>query len=104
MAADTSVVAFAVHGGILIDQLAAAFGRVLVADELIVDARAAVLSTSLPASGHAIYDPVLGQVRLSEATSESEQIHDRLGYLLDTFRGLARRAERENQHILERTG
>ena len=87
VAVDTSVVAFAVHGGILIDQLAATFGRVLVADELIVDARAAILSTSLPIAGHMNYDPVLGQVRLSEATSESEQIRDRLEYLLDTFRG-----------------
>ena len=84
---DTSVVAFAIHGGILIDQLAATFGRVLVADELTVDARAAVLSTSLPVAAHVIYDPVLGRVRLSEANKEIEQIRDRLGYLLDTFRG-----------------
>lgn len=87
VAVDTSVVAFAVHGGILVDQLAAIFGRVLVADELIVDARAAALSTSLPAAGQMVYDPVLGHVRLSEAPSESEQIRSRLGYLLNTFRG-----------------
>ena len=73
VAADTSVVAFAVHGGILIDQLAATFGRVLVADRLAVphSARRREVTFHLlrdfPTTGGLNRDPSLGHCDLGRS-------------------------------------
>ena len=87
VAVDTSVVAFAIHGEVAVAELASVFKRVLVADELTADARAATLSASMPVAAHAIHDPVLGGVRLAEEGHRRDQLGDSLTRLLQTLQG-----------------
>ena len=84
---DTSVVAFAIHGEVAVDVLASVFKRVLVADELAADARAATLSASTPVAAHAIHDPVLGGVRFAEEGDRRDELRGALARLLQILRG-----------------
>ena len=84
---DASVVALAIHGEVAVDELASVFKRVLVADELVADARAATLSASTPVAAHAIHDPVLGGVRLAEEGDRRDQLRDSLARLQQILRG-----------------
>ena len=83
---DTSVVALAIHGEVAVGELASVFKRVLVADELIADARAAILSASTPVAAQAIHDPVRGGVRFAEEGDRREQLRDSLSRLLQILR------------------
>ena len=62
---DTSVVAVGIHAELDVHRLARAFQTVLVGDELIFDARLAVITASQPVAGYASYDPVLGRATMS---------------------------------------
>lgn len=63
--ADTSVVAVGLHAGLDLRELATAFQTVLVGDELIIDARLAVITASQPVAGYASYDPVLRRATMT---------------------------------------
>ena len=63
--ADTSVVAVGTHAELDVRRLATVFHNVLVGDELIFDARLAVISANQPVNAYALYDPVLGRARMS---------------------------------------
>ena len=63
--ADTSVVAVGIHAELDVRRLGATFQSVLVGDELIFDARLAVVSARQPVAGYALYDPVLRQATMS---------------------------------------
>ena len=65
IAADTSVVAVGIHADLDVRQLATAFQTVLVGDELVFDARHAVITASQPVAGYTFYDPVLGRATIS---------------------------------------
>lgn len=80
---DTSVVALAVHAGIAIDESAAAFKRVLIADDLVTDARSAVVSTSLPVAGSAFNDPVAGGLRLTDTQEQHAHHREKVAHLAD---------------------
>ena len=103
VAADTSVAAVAVHAGISIDEITTAFKRVLIADDLVVDARSAVASTSLPVAGWAFTDPVAGGLRLTDTQEQHERLRDKVARLADILqrwrrvpsRGLAARWDDE---------
>lgn len=62
---DTSVVAVGIRADLDVHELARAFETVLVGDELIFDARLAVITASQPVAGYASYDPVLGRATMS---------------------------------------
>lgn len=62
---DTSVVAVGIHAGLDLRRLATAFQTVLVGDELIFDARLAVITASQPVAAYASYDPVLRRATMS---------------------------------------
>ena len=83
VAADTSVAAVAVNAGISIDETAAAFKRVLIADDLVTDARSAVVSTSLPVAGSAFNDPVAGGLRLSDTQEQHAHHREKVARLAD---------------------
>ena len=65
IAADTSVVAVGIHADLDVRRLARAFQSVLIGDELIFDARRAIISVNQPIAGYAFYDPVLGRATMS---------------------------------------
>ena len=71
---DTSVVALGVASGLELDHLAKEFKTVLVADELISDARAAVASTQEPVTAVVGYDPVLRQPTMTEIDESQQQV------------------------------
>ena len=83
VATDTSVAALAVQAGISIDDGAAAFKRVLIADDLVTDARNAVVSTSLPVAGSAFNDPVAGGLRLTDAQEQHAHHREKVARLAD---------------------
>ncbi|MCY4424248.1 MAG: tetratricopeptide repeat protein [Acidimicrobiaceae bacterium] len=83
VAADTSVAALAVHTGISIDESAAAFKRVLIADDLVTDARSAVVSASLPVAGSAFNDPVAGGLRLTDTQEQHAHHREKVARLAD---------------------
>ena len=88
VSADTSVVTFEMHTGLALDSLAEVFTRVLVADELIADARAAVSSVSRPIVGVAGRDPALGRASVSEISEQQrEQMRESAQRLLDRLHG-----------------
>ena len=103
VAADTSVAAVAIHAGISIDESAAAFKRVLIADDLVVDARSAVASTSLPVAAWAFNDPVAGGLRLTDIQEQHARLREkvaRVAAILQRWRrvpsgGLAARGDDE---------
>lgn len=103
VAADTSVAALAIHAGISIDESAAAFKRVLIADDLVTDARSAVVSTSLPAAASAYKDPVAGGLRLTDTQEPHAHRREKVARLADILQrwrsvpsgGLAARWEDE---------
>ena len=66
VAVDTSVVAFGIRADLDVGRMSTAFKSVLVADELIVDARMAVASARRPANGVLGYDPGLGDHTFTE--------------------------------------
>ena len=73
VAADTSVAALGIASDLDILRLGTAFGSVLVGDELIVDARWAVLGTRRPVAAVAGYDPVLGEPTMTEIDERQQQ-------------------------------
>ena len=83
VAADTSVAALALHAGLEIDDCAAAFKRVLIADELVADARDAVVSTSLPVLGSVFNDPVVGGLRLTNVEEQHAHRREKVARLVD---------------------
>ena len=70
VAVDTSVAALGVHADLDVKSMGAAFKSAFVADELIVDARVAVASASLPVAAILGFDPGLGQPIISEIDEE----------------------------------
>ncbi len=66
VAVDTSVVALGIHSELDVGRMGTAFGDVLVADELLIDARMAVASARRLADGVFGYDSGLGQPTFSE--------------------------------------
>ena len=83
VAADTSVAAVAVHAGISIDESATAFKRVLIADDLVTDARSAVVSASLPLAGFAFNDPVAGRLHLTDTQEQQAHHREKVARLAD---------------------
>jgi len=63
---DTSVIALGIHSELDVGRLGTAFGEVLVADELLIDARMAVVSARRLADGVFGYDSGIGQPTFSE--------------------------------------
>ena len=83
VAADTSVAAVAVHAGIAIEDSAAHFKRVLIADDLVTDARHAVVNTSVPVAGVAINDPLAGGLRLADVEEQHMRLRDNVARVAD---------------------
>ncbi|WP_420618038.1 tetratricopeptide repeat protein [Candidatus Poriferisocius sp.] len=73
VAVDTSVAALGHLASVDVAAMGSAFSRVLVASELLDDARAAVGSVETAADASAGYDPVLGDFNLSEIQDEDRQ-------------------------------
>lgn len=65
VAVDTSVAVLGVLAELDLPYLATAFNRVLVADELLIDARNSVTSAGTPAAGYAGYEPLVDDVVVS---------------------------------------
>ena len=92
--ADSSVAAFAAHAGIDPNSAAANFKRVLVADELVTDARNADRCASVPTAGTAALDPADGGVRLTGGenhaahTERVRGIADRMVRTLESWRSI----------------
>ena len=107
VAADTSVAAVAVHAGISTEESAAAFKRVLIADDLVADARSAVVNTSFPVAGMAVNDPVAGGLRLADIEEQHAQLRDNVARLADILQrwrsvssgGLAARWDEETTDL-----
>lgn len=72
VAVDASVAALGLHTGLDVSRMGAEFKSVLVADELIVDARIAVASSKQPADGVLVYDPGLNSLRSWENSDEQK--------------------------------
>ena len=72
VAVDTSVAALVLHADLDASVLSAAFNRVLIADELLVDAQRAVNYTGKQAGMSSIYEPMLDDVLYFEITPEQE--------------------------------
>ncbi len=70
VAVDTSVAALGVHSDLDVAHMGEAFRSVLVADELVVDARAAVAFVKRPVAAVSVYDPGLGRVNVWEISEE----------------------------------
>ena len=83
VAADTSVAAVAVRAEIPIHEGAAAFKRVLIADDLVTDARSAVVSASLPVAGSASNDPVAGGLRLTDTQEQHAHHREKVARLAE---------------------
>ena len=84
--ADTSVAAICVKAELDVRRLAAAFQSVLVGDELVIDARLAVVSARQPTSAYAVYDPVVGGASLNVVDEEEQlAIRDRIGRVRETL-------------------
>ena len=86
VAVDTSVAALGVHTGLEVARMGEAFKRVLIADELVFDARRAVYVTKRGGIGTLTYDPGLGRVihhefsdqQRAAAQAEAEQLTETL--------------------------
>lgn len=63
---DTSVVAVGIHADLNVERMSTAFEKVLVPDELLIDARLAVALAKRPPDGVFGYDPGLGRPTFSE--------------------------------------
>ena len=83
VAADTSVAAVAVHAGISIEESAARFKHVLIADALVTDARHAIVNTSFPVAGMAVNDPLAGGLRLTDVEEQHALLRDNVARLAD---------------------
>ena len=69
---DSSVAAFFVLAGLNDESIDTQFWRIYVADELLTDARAAVLSAGMPITGFATHDPVFDQLSFIEPHEQRE--------------------------------
>ena len=88
VAIDTSVVAAGMRAELDVRRLGQIFESVLVGDELLIDARLAVASTSQPVAGRAFYDPVLGQASLSMVDAQQHAaMQDLTERALETLNG-----------------
>ncbi len=83
VAADTSVAAIAVLADLPIDALTERFKRVLIADDLLTDARRATASTSHPVSDIAINDPVTSQFRFRNVEEHQSRSCENIARLTD---------------------
>ena len=87
VAVDTSVAALGMLADLDVERMGTAFDRVLVADELLIDAREAVTSAGTPAGAYAGYEPLIDDVIVSEvkpeelrqAVAATQQIAETLG-------------------------
>ena len=70
VAVDTSVAALGMHARLDVVRMGAAFHRVLIADELLTDARDAVTSAGTPAAAYAGYEPLVDDVVVSRVEPE----------------------------------
>ena len=88
VAVDTSVAVVGIRSGLPVDRLASYFGRVLVADELVYDSRATVVSASLSAAGYVGHFPAAGGVTMTEITEQQhQQMQDESARLVDIMHG-----------------
>ncbi len=87
VAVDTSVAALGMHARLDVVRMGAAFHRVLIADELLTDAREAVTSAGTPAAAYAGYEPLVDDVvvslvepeELEQAVEAAQQVAAALG-------------------------
>lgn len=70
VAVDTSVAALGMLAELDVERMGAAFDRVLIADELLIDAHEAVDSAGTPAGAYAGYEPMIDDVIVSEVKPE----------------------------------
>ena len=70
VAVDTSVAALGMHARLDVVRMGAVFHRVLIADELLTDAREAVTSAGTPAAAYAGYEPLVDDVVVSRVEPE----------------------------------
>lgn len=81
---DTSVAALGIRSSLPADRLASHFRRVLVADELIHDARATVVSVSLSTAEYVVHFPATGDAMFTEITEQQlQQMQDEAARLVD---------------------
>lgn len=86
VAVDTSVAVLGMLADINLNRIGAVFSQVLVADELLADARAAVTSAGTPAAAYVGYEPLVGDVvfstveeeELKQAVEAAQQVVDML--------------------------
>lgn len=88
VAVDTSVAAVGIRSGLPLDTLTTQFRRVFIADELVYDARAMVLSASLPVVGYAGHFPAAGGLSVTQITEQQrQQINDEAARLVEIMHG-----------------
>ena len=88
VAVDTSVAVFGIRSGLLVDGLTSQFRQVLVADELVYDSRAAVVSASQTTVGYVGHFPAAGDVIVTEITDEQrQQMQDDAARLAELMQG-----------------
>ncbi len=88
VAVDTSVVVVGIRSGLPMDRLALQFRQVLVADELVYDSRAAVVSASQTTATYVGYFPAAGDVTVTEVTDEQRQeMQDDAARLVEIMHG-----------------
>ena len=88
VAVDTSVVVVGIRSGLPVDRLASQFRQVLVADELVYDSRAAVVSASQTTAGYVGHFPAAGGVTVTEITEEQrEHMQDDATRLVEIMHG-----------------
>ena len=85
VAADTSVVAFALHAGTDPQNYATEFKRVLIADELVADANHAAAGSHKPVVGKVFQDPAAGQLIPVSTQEDHKQLREQLERLVDVL-------------------
>ena len=91
IAVDTSAVTTGLLAQIDPRRISSVFSSILVGDELLADARAAVASTSRPVIGSATYDFVLGRASLSEVSEHQRlELFEKAELALDVLEGWQR--------------
>ena len=85
---DTSVAVVGIRAELALDILTASFGRILIANELVYDARATAASISLPISGYLTDARAPGGMGFTTVSEEErEQMEDEAGRLVEMLQG-----------------
>lgn len=85
---DTSVAAVGIRATLPLDALTSSFGRILISNGLVYDARATVASISVPISGYLTDAHAPGGPSFTEVTEEErEQMEDWAGRLVEILEG-----------------